>query len=63
MMTWLSAIAKLTQALDIIETKLNDPSLYNNGGTATLATWQTKHAEVKKKLAEAEETWLELSAG
>ncbi|MBK8159477.1 MAG: ABC-F family ATP-binding cassette domain-containing protein [Rhodospirillaceae bacterium] len=58
-----TAIAKLTQALDIIETKLNDPSLYNNGGTATLATWQTKHAEVKKKLAEAEETWLELSAG
>ncbi|TDQ78587.1 ATP-binding cassette subfamily F protein 3 [Dongia mobilis] len=58
-----TAIAKLTQALDLIEGKLADPALYNNGGTAELATWQTKHAEVKKKLAEAEEKWLELSAG
>jgi ATP-binding cassette subfamily F protein 3 len=58
-----TAIAKLTQALDLIEGKLADPALYNNGGSAELATWQTKHAEVKKKLAEAEERWLELSAG
>jgi ATP-binding cassette subfamily F protein 3 len=58
-----TAISKLTQALDLIEGKLADPSLYNNGGTAELATWQVKHAEVKKKLTEAEEKWLELSAG
>jgi ATP-binding cassette subfamily F protein 3 len=57
------AVNKLTQALDLIEAKLADPALYNNGGTAELHTWQSKHAEVKKKLAEAEETWLELSAG
>ena len=58
-----TAISKLTQALDLIEGKLADPSLYNHGGTAELATWQVKHAEVKKKLAEAEEKWLQLSAG
>jgi ATP-binding cassette subfamily F protein 3 len=58
-----TAISKLTQALDLIEGKLADPALYNNGGTAELATWQVKHAEVKKRLADAEEKWLELSAG
>ena len=58
-----TAVSKLTQALDLIEGKLADPSLYNNGGTAELATWQVKHAEVKKKLADAEEMWLELSEG
>jgi ATP-binding cassette subfamily F protein 3 len=57
-----TAIAKLTQALDIIEAKLASPALYN-GPSPELATWQSKHAEVKKRLAEAEETWLELSAG
>ena len=53
------AVEKLTQALALIETKLADPKLYE-GDPATAADWQKKHAEVSQKLAEAEDTWLEM---
>jgi ATP-binding cassette, subfamily F, member 3 len=51
------ALAKFTQALALIERKLADPKLYA-GPAGEFTQWQAKHAEVKQKLAQAEEAWL-----
>jgi ATP-binding cassette subfamily F protein 3 len=53
------AVEKLTQALKLVEAKLADPKLYERA-PAEAADWQKKHAEVSQKLAEAEESWLEV---
>jgi ATP-binding cassette subfamily F protein 3 len=55
------AVDKLTQALALIEKKLADPALYNET-KATVAEWQRKHADVAKRLSDAEEAWLRLQA-
>ena len=52
------AVEKFTQALKLIEAKLADPKLYN-GPAEQVADWQRKHAEVRQRLSEAEEAWLE----
>jgi ATP-binding cassette subfamily F protein 3 len=52
------AVEKFTQALQLIETKLADPKLYN-GPADVAADWQRKHTDVKKRLSEAEEAWLQ----
>jgi ATP-binding cassette subfamily F protein 3 len=52
------AVEKLTQALQLVETKLADPKLYERDPSEA-ADWQKKHAEVTRKLNEAEESWLE----
>ena len=52
------AVEKFTQALQLIEAKLADPSLYT-GPADVAADWQRKHADVKKRLSEAEEAWLQ----
>src|SRR3982751_2891718 len=52
-------VEKLTQALKLVEAKLADPKLYERA-PAEAADWQKKHAEVGQKLAEAEESWLEV---
>ncbi len=52
------AVSKLTEALGIIEKKLADRSLYNNGDASIIADWQRKHADVSQRLAAAEEAWL-----
>jgi ATP-binding cassette subfamily F protein 3 len=51
------AVDKLSQALALIEKKLSDPALYNQHAD-TIAEWQRKHADVSKRLADAEEVWL-----
>jgi ATP-binding cassette subfamily F protein 3 len=51
------AVDKLSQALALIEKKLADPALYNETAV-TIAEWQRKHADVAKRLADAEDTWL-----
>src|SRR3982751_2416525 len=53
------AVEKLTQAMKLVEAKLADPKLYERA-PAEAADWQKKHAEVSQKLAEAEESWLEV---
>ncbi len=45
--------------MKLVETKLADPKLYERA-PAEAADWQKKHAEVSAKLAEAEESWLEV---
>jgi ATP-binding cassette, subfamily F, member 3 len=55
------AVDKLTQALALIEKKLADPALYNET-KATVAEWQRKHADVAKRLSDAEEAWLRVQA-
>jgi ATP-binding cassette subfamily F protein 3 len=51
------AIDKLSQALALIERKLADPALYNESAE-TIGEWQRKHADVSKRLSDAEEAWL-----
>jgi ATP-binding cassette subfamily F protein 3 len=51
------AVDKLSQALALIEKKLADPALYNETAH-TIAEWQRKHADVAKRLSDAEDTWL-----
>jgi ATP-binding cassette, subfamily F, member 3 len=51
------AVDKLSQALALIERKLADPALYNETAE-TIAEWQRKHADVTRRLADAEEAWL-----
>jgi ATP-binding cassette subfamily F protein 3 len=53
------AVEKLTQALKLVEAKLADPKLYERDPSEA-ADWQKKHAEVTAKLAEAEESWMEV---
>jgi ATP-binding cassette, subfamily F, member 3 len=55
------AVDKLSQALDLIEKKLADPALYNQHAD-TIAEWQRKHADVSKRLADAEDAWLRAQA-
>jgi ATP-binding cassette subfamily F protein 3 len=51
------AVDKLSQALALIERKLADPALYNET-VETIGEWQRKHADVARRLADAEEAWL-----
>ncbi len=51
------AVDKLSQALALIEKKLADPALYNQHPDM-IAEWQRKHADVAKRLSDAEESWL-----
>jgi ATP-binding cassette, subfamily F, member 3 len=55
------AVDKLSQALALIEKKLADPALYN-GHPDTIAEWQRKHADVAKRLSDAEDAWLKAQA-
>ncbi|MEZ5829753.1 MAG: ABC-F family ATP-binding cassette domain-containing protein [Dongiaceae bacterium] len=55
------AVDKLSQALALIERKLADPALYNENAE-TIAEWQRKHADVTKRLADAEDAWLRAQA-
>jgi ATP-binding cassette subfamily F protein 3 len=52
------AVEKFTQALKLIEAKLADPELYR-GPQDLVAEWQRKHADVKRRLGEAEDAWLQ----
>jgi ATP-binding cassette subfamily F protein 3 len=54
-------VDKLSQALALIEKKLADPALYN-GHPDTIAEWQRKHADVAKRLSDAEDAWLKAQA-
>jgi hypothetical protein len=51
----------LSQALALIERKLADPALYGEAAE-TIAEWQRKHADVQRRLADAEEAWLKAQA-
>jgi ATP-binding cassette subfamily F protein 3 len=53
------AVDKLSQALALIERKLADPALYNETAE-TIAEWQRKHADVARRLADAEDAWLKV---
>jgi len=53
------AVDKLSQALALIEKKLADPALYNENPD-TIAEWQRKHADVAKRLSDAEDAWLKV---
>ena len=55
------AVDKLSQALALIEKKLADPALYNENPD-TIAEWQRKHADVAKRLSDAEDAWLRAQA-
>ncbi|HEU4825039.1 MAG TPA: ABC-F family ATP-binding cassette domain-containing protein [Dongiaceae bacterium] len=55
------AVDKLSQALALIERKLADPALYGEAAE-TIAEWQRKHADVQRRLADAEEAWLKAQA-
>ena len=55
------AVDKLSQALALIEKKLADPALYNENAE-TIAEWQRKHADVAKRLSDAEDAWLRAQA-
>jgi ATP-binding cassette subfamily F protein 3 len=52
------AVEKYTQALRLIEDKLADPGFYSEPAER-VAEWQKKHADVQRRLAEAEEAWLQ----
>ncbi|TXH34950.1 MAG: ABC-F family ATP-binding cassette domain-containing protein [Rhodospirillaceae bacterium] len=52
------AVEKYSQALKLIEDKLADPDFYSEPAER-VADWQKKHADVQRRLAEAEEAWLE----
>ncbi len=52
------AVEKYTKALKLIEAKLADPALYNEPADR-VAEWQKKHTDVRKRLADAEEAWLQ----
>jgi hypothetical protein len=43
--------------MQLIERKLADRSLYNESAAA-IAEWQRKHADVARRLEQAEEAWL-----
>jgi ATP-binding cassette, subfamily F, member 3 len=47
--------------LALIEKKLADPALYNQHAD-TIAEWQRKHADVAKRLSDAEDAWLRAQA-
>ena len=55
------AVDKLSQALALIEKKLADPALYNQHADI-IADWQRKHADVAKRLSDAEDAWLRAQA-
>ena len=52
-------IARLTQERGEIERRLADPATYAGNGASGVVELQTKLAEVARRLAEAEETWLD----
>ena len=51
------AVEKFGAALKLIEARLADPGFYAQPAP-TIAHWQARHAETRRRLAEAEETWL-----
>ncbi len=53
-------IEKLGAKKDTLEKRLADPEVYE-GPTAKLMELQVRHADIKTKLSETEEAWLELS--
>ncbi|MGH6893955.1 MAG: ABC-F family ATP-binding cassette domain-containing protein [Dongiaceae bacterium] len=55
------AVDKLTQAMQLIERKLADPALYGEP-KAVVAEWHRKHADVARRLADAEEAWLRVQS-
>ncbi len=52
------AVQKLTAAMEIIEKKMAERSFYNEPANV-IADWQRKHADVAKRLEQAEEAWLQ----
>ncbi len=52
------AVQKLTAAMDLIEKKMAERSFYNEPASV-IAEWQRKHADVAKRLEQAEEAWLQ----
>jgi ATP-binding cassette subfamily F protein 3 len=52
------AVRKLTEAMDLIEKKMADRRFYEEPA-GVIADWQRKHAEVAKRLEQAEEAWLQ----
>jgi len=51
------AVQKLTQAMQLIEKKMADRAFYE-APAGVIADWQRKHADVARRLEEAEEAWL-----
>jgi ATP-binding cassette subfamily F protein 3 len=52
------AVQKLTEAMRLIEKKMAERSFYNEPA-GVIAEWQRKHADVTKRLEQAEEAWLQ----
>ena len=52
------AVQKLTAAMELIEKKMAERSFYNEPA-GVIAEWQRKHADVAKRLEQAEEAWLQ----
>ncbi len=51
------AVQKLTEAMELIEKKMGDRSFYE-APAKVVADWQRKHADVARRLEQAEEAWL-----
>jgi ATP-binding cassette subfamily F protein 3 len=52
------AVQKLTEAMRLIEKKMAERSFYEEPANV-IADWQRKHADVAKRLEQAEEAWLQ----
>ncbi|MBV8062013.1 MAG: ABC transporter ATP-binding protein, partial [Nevskia sp.] len=52
-------MARLQKELAAVEQKIADPAMYETGGGAEVAKLTRDQGELKKKLAAAEEEWLE----
>ncbi|HWA48004.1 MAG TPA: ABC-F family ATP-binding cassette domain-containing protein [Dongiaceae bacterium] len=52
------AVQKLTQAMELIEKKMAERSFYEEP-QKVIADWQRKHADVARRLEQAEEAWLQ----
>ncbi len=51
------AVEKFSTALRLIEERFADPTFYGQPAGA-IADWQARHADTRRRLAEAEEAWL-----
>jgi ATP-binding cassette subfamily F protein 3 len=52
------AVQKLTEAMQLIEKKMAERSFYEEPANV-IADWQRKHADVARRLEQAEEAWLQ----
>jgi ATP-binding cassette subfamily F protein 3 len=52
-------IARLSEERDGLERRLADPALYSADGAGEIVELQTRLAELMRRIAEAEEVWLE----